>query len=222
MSLRQPEACSDPLLASLVAAFPAEADVPFLDPRVRRAIHRAHLGRDFYTQAPLPIEDMTLDHVIPLSKGGRDNLFNLVPTSGSLNMLKGDKVDAVALVSMLAIIRLYFGPRALALLAAPEEAAAGEQAANGDRIHGTPDSAAWFRAQLEALGMTQSGFAKWMKKRGDDRMPATILRHIQRMAAGEARVSGEMRVILSLMRDGQRKAMARQAAKNAAQALPQA
>jgi hypothetical protein len=42
------------------------------------------------------------------------------------------------------------------------------------------------------------------------------------MAAGEARVSGEMRVILSLMRDGQRKAMARQAAKNAAQALPQA
>lgn len=81
---------------------------------------------------------------------------------------------------------------------------------------GTADSAAWFRAELEALGMTQTGFAKWLKKRGDDRQPGTILRHVQRMANGEARVSGEMRVILAMMRDGQRKALQRKAVASAA------
>jgi len=71
---------------------------------------------------------------------------------------------------------------------------------------GSPESAAWFRAELDALGMTQTGLAKWLQKRGDDRKPATILRHVQRMANGEARVSGEMRVILSMMRAGKKKA----------------
>lgn len=70
---------------------------------------------------------------------------------------------------------------------------------------GSPESAAWFRAELEHLGMTQTGLAKWLEKRGDDRKPATILRHVQRMANGEARVSGEMRVILSMMRAGAKK-----------------
>jgi hypothetical protein len=70
---------------------------------------------------------------------------------------------------------------------------------------GSPESAAWFRAQLAELGQTQSGFAKWLEKRGDDRKPATILRHVQRMANGEARVSGEMRVILSMMQAGKMK-----------------
>jgi hypothetical protein len=70
---------------------------------------------------------------------------------------------------------------------------------------GSPESAAWFRAQLAELGQTQTSFAKWLEKRGDDRKPATILRHVQRMANGEARVSGEMRVILSMMQAGKTK-----------------
>jgi hypothetical protein len=51
-----------------------------------------------------------------------------------------------------------------------------------------------------------------LEKRGDDRKPATILRHVQRMANGEARVSGEMRVILSMMRAGAAKAQKKHAA----------
>jgi hypothetical protein len=70
---------------------------------------------------------------------------------------------------------------------------------------GTPEGAAWFKAQLEELGQTQSGFARWLEKRGDDRKPGTILRHVQRMANGEARVSGEMRVILNMMQAGAKK-----------------
>jgi hypothetical protein len=82
---------------------------------------------------------------------------------------------------------------------------------------GTPESAAWFREQLAELGMSQSALAKWLQKRGDDRKPATILRHVHRMASGGARVSGEMRVILAMMRDGQRKAMRRTEEARAAQ-----
>ena len=65
---------------------------------------------------------------------------------------------------------------------------------------GTPESAAWFREALEELGETQASMARLMKRKGDDRQPQTIARNIRRMATGEARVSGEMRVILTMMK----------------------
>jgi hypothetical protein len=64
---------------------------------------------------------------------------------------------------------------------------------------GTPESAAFFLAALQVLEENQSSFARLMKKNGDDRKPETILRNTQRMASGEARVSGEMRVLLTFM-----------------------
>jgi hypothetical protein len=67
-------------------------------------------------------------------------------------------------------------------------------------IGGTGESAAWFRAMLEEPGETQSSLARLMQRKGDDRQPATIPRRIQRMANGEARVWGEMRVILTIMK----------------------
>jgi hypothetical protein len=79
------------------------------------------------------------------------------------------------------------------------------------RNSGTPESTPWFWAELEAMGQTQSGFARWLTKRGDDRRPSAILRHVQRMANGEARISGEIRVILSMMRAGAKRAEKRQA-----------
>jgi hypothetical protein len=79
-------------------------------------------------------------------------------------------------------------------------------------IGGTPESAAWFRAMLAELGETRSSLARLMHRKGDDRQPATILRTIQRMATGEARVSGEMRVILTMMRRAKNRAEKRAAA----------
>jgi hypothetical protein len=64
---------------------------------------------------------------------------------------------------------------------------------------GSPQSAAWFRQALEDLGETQASLARLMKRKGDDRQPDTILRTIKRMATGDARVSGEMRVLLTMM-----------------------
>ncbi len=64
---------------------------------------------------------------------------------------------------------------------------------------GSPESAAWLRARLVELDLTQSSLARQMVSLGDDRDLDTILRALRRMASGEARVSGEMRVILALL-----------------------
>lgn len=58
-----------------------------------------------------------------------------------------------------------------------------------------------FRARIAALGLTQSGLARRMKQLGDDRDEKNILRSIQRMVAGDARVSGEMRALLGLLEE---------------------
>lgn len=55
------------------------------------------------------------------------------------------------------------------------------------------------RARIASLGLTQSGLARRMKELGDDRDEKNILRSIQRMIAGDARVSGEMRALLGLL-----------------------
>jgi hypothetical protein len=60
---------------------------------------------------------------------------------------------------------------------------------------------AWFREQLSQLGYTQSSFAREMSAKGDPRNLKVILRGISRMATGVVGISGEMRVILSLMRE---------------------
>jgi hypothetical protein len=70
---------------------------------------------------------------------------------------------------------------------------------------GTPEDAEWFRVMLKEIGETQSSLARLMERNGDDRKAATILRNIQRMANGEARVSGEMRVILTMISRAQKK-----------------
>lgn len=63
--------------------------------------------------------------------------------------------------------------------------------------------AAEFRSQLENLCLTQSALAVRLRDLGDDRSVETILRSIQRMATGDARVSGEMKVILRLLQQNQ-------------------
>ena len=81
---------------------------------------------------------------------------------------------------------------------------------------GSPESAGYFRAALEELGETKSSFARLLNRKGDDRQPDTIMRNLRRMAAGDARVSGEMRVILTMMLRARRRAEQRTNAKKAA------
>ena len=76
-------------------------------------------------------------------------------------------------------------------------------------LRGTPENAAWFRATPEEPGETQASMARLMECKGDDRNPETRARHMRRMACGEARVSGEMRVILTMMPRAKKRAVAR-------------
>lgn len=56
-----------------------------------------------------------------------------------------------------------------------------------------------FRADLDRLGLSQRALAAKMKALGDARAFDTLLRSVQRMATGEARVSGEMQVIMTML-----------------------
>lgn len=68
--------------------------------------------------------------------------------------------------------------------------------------------AEWFRGEIADLGYTQSSLARRMAALGDTRDPKVILRGISRMATGAVAVSGEMRVILALLRAGEAKRQA--------------
>ncbi|MFZ6764174.1 hypothetical protein [Pseudoroseomonas sp. WGS1072] len=76
-------------------------------------------------------------------------------------------------------------------------------------IHGTPEGAQWFRDKLAELGESQRGLARMMVRYGDDRRLENIVRHLSRIASGQARLPGEMRVLLNMMARGKaRKAKA--------------
>jgi hypothetical protein len=56
------------------------------------------------------------------------------------------------------------------------------------------------RASIESMEMNQSGFADLLNELGDHREFKTVLRSIQRMVSADAKVSGEMHVIITLLR----------------------
>jgi hypothetical protein len=63
-----------------------------------------------------------------------------------------------------------------------------------------------FRSALEELGLSQTGLASRMIALGDYRKQEAILRSIQRIAAGESRVPGEMQVVMKLLQREHRRA----------------
>lgn len=56
-----------------------------------------------------------------------------------------------------------------------------------------------FRQIIARLGFSHSSLARFMVEMGDDRDEKNVLRSIQRMLAGDSRISGEMRAMLGVM-----------------------
>ncbi len=54
-------------------------------------------------------------------------------------------------------------------------------------------------AKIAGFGLTVSDFARLMQALGDHRAHYNIQRSVQRMIAGEAKVSGEMAALIGLM-----------------------
>ena len=76
-----------------------------------------------------------------------------------------------------------------------ETQAAGARPAAGRDL----ESAAWFRARLAEVGHTKGSLSRLMKNCGDPRDRKAILRSLERMSSGDARVSGEMHVLLHFL-----------------------
>lgn len=71
-------------------------------PKISRAMRRAVLDRDDcrcqYCWSPFPREQLQLDHVVPLARGGPTTRDNLVAACGPCNTAKGDRIDVLPLV----------------------------------------------------------------------------------------------------------------------------
>jgi len=87
----------------------------------------------------------------------------------------------------------------------PPEPTAGKTPEKSRQFPGTPESAAEFRAFLAEIGETVTGFSRTLKRMGDDRERATIQRQHARIASGEIRIPGQMRVIMTIFRNSRRK-----------------
>jgi hypothetical protein len=62
------------------------------------------------------------------------------------------------------------------------------------------ESGARFSSALEELGHTQATFVRWLMENGDPRGLATLQRYVGRLARGEGAASGEMWVLLGLLK----------------------
>lgn len=71
-----------------------------------------------------------------------------------------------------------------------------------------------FREFLTEMGESHSGFAHTLIRLGDHRPKATIVRSIERLVAGEHKLSGEMRVIMTVFRNSRRRQNTPEAAEN--------
>lgn len=94
-------------------AFPREGRIYRNDSVFRGLLHEAYRGLDFWTGEPLPFDAMHADHVWPVSKGGPDNAYNLVPTARTTNMRKYGHASFEATVFALSILRAECVPKIL-------------------------------------------------------------------------------------------------------------
>lgn len=103
--------------------FPSQYNMKTTNPNLRLALYNAFGGRDFFTGQKMTFQEMTVDHVLPKSKGGPNNIYNYVPTVQLHNSTKGNLIDQVATIGVLSIIRTVYAEKVIAEL---------------DKLHGLP------------------------------------------------------------------------------------
>jgi len=90
-------------------------DIPISDKILRDAIYQAFNGKCFYTGQPVAKEAMSIDHAVPISKGGKDSILNYVLTSRYLNTSKGNNLDLDQITPLLYLISSVFAPRVIGI-----------------------------------------------------------------------------------------------------------
>lgn len=131
-------------------------------------MHRVHRGVDFWTRAPLALEDMVLDHVWPRALGGPDSVFNLVPTHAEVNLGKHHKTDLAAATAVLAVLRIHYGEKAARMLARLAARGCGPK----DRRKGNRPQPRWSGEPREI----RAGYMRWMDENREE-IEAALRRH---------------------------------------------
>jgi hypothetical protein len=89
-----------------------EMTISISNPLIRDAVYLAYKGKCFFTGRPVAREEMVIDHLIPISKNGKDCFENYVLTFKDLNIGKSNKIDEDRIGRMKFIVELVYAPRA--------------------------------------------------------------------------------------------------------------
>ena len=93
--------------------FKSKMKISISDLKLRKAIYEAFEGRCFYTGQPVSFEKMCIDHVVPKSKGGENDIYNYVLTSQRLNAQKSAKLYRQHVEPVLYIIKAVYAPKVM-------------------------------------------------------------------------------------------------------------
>lgn len=137
--------------------FPLEHNHSISDADVRKAIWEAFRGRCFYTAQPVPLLEASIDHVVPRSLGGPDNIFNYVLTTKPRNTLKSARFDPIGATAALALVRTVYAPRVLTRLSRARQVRHERQLQIGIRRH--------TRQRRSAPAIPAWPLLRWQQKR---------------------------------------------------------
>lgn len=90
--------------------FPEKFNVDKGDKILREAMYRAFKQKCLYTCMEIDRSQASVDHILPESQGGPNNIYNYVLAETNINSTKSDKFDEVAAIGLLSIVRLHFAP----------------------------------------------------------------------------------------------------------------
>ncbi len=93
--------------------FPEEAEILTKNLLLRHAIFEVYGGKCFYSGKDITMSEMEIDHIIPSCKGGRDNIFNYVPTTKSINSTKNGKFNPEEAMNLLSLVKSEYAHKVM-------------------------------------------------------------------------------------------------------------
>lgn len=63
---------------------------------LRRSLYHRDGGRCGYCEEKLTFAESTLDHIIPIARGGTSDKLNLITSCAPCNVAKGDKLNGIS------------------------------------------------------------------------------------------------------------------------------
>jgi hypothetical protein len=91
-------------------SFPEKFNVDKSDKILREAMFRAFKQKCLYTCLQINRSQISVDHILPESQGGPNNIYNFVLAEKNINSDKSDKFDNISAIGLLSIVRLHFAP----------------------------------------------------------------------------------------------------------------